>query len=123
MTDSLVQHADNAYEAVRALNHATIGGRAVPAPTVYALLGNLQSAGGYGLAQLLGQMADGLIRSLSEYDVYDHKREPAESVAVANKAMRVAAEHARQVGELLSAAQIAINDQGYNVPEDRRAAT
>ena len=37
--DELVRHADDAYEAIRALNHRTW--RAIPAPLAYGLLGNL----------------------------------------------------------------------------------
>lgn len=114
---ALVQHADDAYEAIRALNHATISGCVVPAPLAYDLLGNLNLVG-YGLAQLLGQLAAGLDRSLSEYDVYDRNRDPADSVALANEAMQAAARHAHEIGALLSAAQVAINLQGYNIHHD-----
>jgi len=109
--EDLVQHADDAYEAIRALNHGTY--RTLPAPLVYALLGNLNNVG-YGLEQLLGQLSTGLTRSLTDYDVYDRNREPGESVALANDAMRQAAQYARLIGQLLSQAQTAINLQGYN---------
>jgi hypothetical protein len=119
-SETLVRHADTAFEAIRALNHGTY--RTLPAPTIYALLGNLQSAAGSGLAQLLGQMADGLTRSLTEYDVYDNNRDPAESVALATEAMREAAHHAQALGRLLSEAQSAISMQGYyNVPDEEGA--
>jgi hypothetical protein len=111
----LVQHADDAYEAIRALNHRTW--RAIPAPLAYDLVGNLNNLG-YGLEQLLRQISDGLTRSLIEYDVYDNNRDPAESVAVANEAMRTAARHAHEIGVLLSTAQSAINQQGYHVCDD-----
>ena len=113
--DDLVQHADDAYEAIRALNHRTW--RAIPAPLAYGLLGNLNNLG-YSLEQLLRQLSDGLTRSLTEYDVYDNNRDPAASVAVANEAMRAAARHAHELGVLLSTAQTAINQQGYRLPND-----
>ena len=113
--DDLVQHADDAYEAIRALNHRTW--RAIPAPLAYGLLGNLNNLG-YGLEQLLRQLSDGLTRSLTEYDVYDNNRDPAASVAVASEAMRTAARHAHELGVLLSTAQTAINQQGYRLPND-----
>src|SRR5262245_14245538 len=113
--DELVRHADDAYEAIRALNHRTW--RAIPAPLVYGLLGNLNGLG-YGLEQLFLQLSHGLACSLAEYDVYDHNRDPAESVAVANKAMWTAARHAHEIGVLLSTAQTAINQQGYTPPND-----
>jgi hypothetical protein len=113
--DDLVQYADDAYEAIRALNHRTW--RAIPAPLAYGLLGNLNNLG-YGLEQLFLQLSHGLARSLTEYDVYDHNRDPAESVRVANKAMWTAARYAHEIGVLLSTAQTAINQQGYNPPDD-----
>jgi hypothetical protein len=109
--EDLVQHTDDAYEAIRALNHGTH--RTLPAPLVYDLLGNLNNVG-YGLEQLLGQIGTGLTRSLTEYDVYDRNRDPAESVALANDAMCTAARLAHNIGALLAAAQTPINLQGYN---------
>jgi hypothetical protein len=111
----LVEHADAAYEAIRALNHRTW--RAIPAPLAYGLLGSLNNLG-YGLEQLLLQLSHGLARSLTEYDVYDNNRDPAESVRTANKALWIAARHAHEIGVLLSTAQTAINQQGYNLPDD-----
>jgi hypothetical protein len=111
----LVQHADDAYEAIRALNHRI--GRPIPAPVAYGLLGSLNNLG-YGLEHLLLQLSFGLTRSLTEYDVYDNNRDPAESVAVACKALWNAARHAHEIGVLLSTAQTAINQQGYNPPDD-----
>ena len=116
--DDLVHAAEDAYEAIRTLNHATVGGQAVPAPLAYDLLGNLDSLG-YGLHQLLGQLAAGLEKSLTEYDMYDRNRDPAESVAQAADALGRAATHAHELGRLLSAAQAAINLQGYHQPTTR----
>jgi hypothetical protein len=113
--DDMVRYADDAYEAVRSLNHATF--RAIPAPLAYALLGNLQGVG-YGLAQLLGQLSAGLTRSLAEYDVYDHNRDPVESVRAATAALREASTHAARIGELLAMAQASINLQGYHDHSD-----
>jgi len=113
--EHLVRHAEDAYEAIRALNHGTY--RTIPAPLAYDLLGNLNAVG-YGLAQLLGQISDGLRRSLAEYEVYDHNRDPADSVATASALMKEAAFDAARLGDLLNAAQIAINLQGYHLPDD-----
>ena len=112
----LVNSADAAYEAIRTLNHGTY--RTIPAPLAYSLLGNLAGAG-HGLAQLLGQINTGLSKSLTEYDVYDRNRDPAESVDMTAEALDSAAELAAQLGELLSTAQGAINLQGYNLPTDQ----
>jgi hypothetical protein len=114
-TDDLAQRSLDASEAIRALNHRTR--QAIPAPVAYHLLGALNNLG-YGLNQLLGQISNGLSRSLTDYDVYDHNRDPAESVAIANQAIDRAARHAHKIGELLAAAQVAINLQGYHDVDD-----
>lgn len=81
---------------------------------VYRVLGFLQSAGGYGLAQALGQIARGLERSLATHDVYeDHGRDPADSVAHAVNDLADAALLLQRVGPLLDAAQAAISHKGY----------
>src|SRR5262245_35940324 len=97
--DELVQHADDANEAIRALNHRTW--RAIPAPLAYGLLGNHTNLG-YAHEQPILPLTHGLARSLTEYDVYDNTRYPAESVRTANKAMWSAARHAHDIGVLLS---------------------
>lgn len=99
-------------ESVRALNHLTIGDDPIPAPEVYAMLGDLAHAA-HLLPQLLTQLADGLTRSLDEYDVYDTTQAPQMSVAQARTQLETAAVLARQVGDALDAAQTAIADQGY----------
>ncbi len=105
----------DAYEAIRSINHATIfTGDGIPAPVVYRVLGFLQSAAGYGMAQALGQLARGLERSLSTFDVYeDDGRDPADSVAHAVNALTDAADLLQHVGPLLDNAQAAISRQGY----------
>lgn len=120
MTDSkprAVQLADDAYEAIRGINHLSISG-GIPAPIVYDVLGNLKTAGGYGLQQTLSQLGEGLGLSLQKYDVYDGEgRVPAESVATARAALEQAANLAHQVGLLLDQAQSAINLQGYRTDD------
>ena len=107
--------AQDAYEAIRSINHATVfTGDGIPAPVVYRVLGFLQSAGGYGMAQALGQLARGLERSLSTYDVCeDDGRDPADSVAHAVSSLTDAADLLQRVGPLLDDAQAAISRQGY----------
>jgi hypothetical protein len=112
----VVQHAADAYEAVRSINHLTY--TTYPAPVVYRTLGNLKNVG-HLLPQALQQLGAGLTRSLSEYDVYeDDGSDPAESVALARAYLEEAAALAGQVGELLEKAQGAINRQGYRTDED-----
>jgi hypothetical protein len=106
--------AETAYEAIRAINHATIWGGGIPAPTIYAVLGNLKTALGYGAKQTLNQLGERLVDSLYDFDVIeDDGRSPAESVAAAVDHMRMAARLAEQIGEHLSAAQSAIAGQGH----------
>ena len=109
------QDAQEAYEAIRSINHATIfTGDGIPAPVIYRVLGFLQSAGGYGMVQAVEQLARGLERSLSTYDVCeDDGRDPAVSVARAAHAMGEAVELLQRVGRLLGDAQAAISRQGY----------
>lgn len=116
---SIEHDAQEAYEAVRRINHATIfTGDGIPAPVVYRTLSFLQSAGGYGLAQALGQLAHGLERSLSTYDVYeDDGRDPADSVSHATTAMNDAVALLARVGPLLDDAQAAISSQGYRTSD------
>jgi hypothetical protein len=110
-------YANNAYDAMREL------GREIPdncpAPMAYSIIGNVKSAGGYFLSHVLEKMAGGLTLSLTDFDVYDSKREPAESVAAANRHLNRAAELARQIAAELESAQTAINSQGYREPGDR----
>lgn len=116
---SIELDAEAAYEAIRSINHTTIfTGKGIPAPVVYRVLGFLQSAGGYGLAQALGQLARGLERSLATYDVYeDHGRDPCDSVAHAVNTLTDAALLLQRVGPLLDAAQAAISRQGYRTAD------
>ena len=110
----MVQHADDAYEAIRAINHLTRG--AVPAPTVYDVLGNLKGVG-HLLPQALTQLASGLALSLNEYDVYeDDGGVPVQAIATATDHLTRAAELAAQLGVELEQAQSAINGQGYRPP-------
>jgi hypothetical protein len=114
-TERIVKDAEDAYNAVRALNHHTLCG-ALPAPAVYAVLGNLKLL---GLAQALDQLGRGLAESLAAYRVYeDDGSDPAQSVALAGARLAEAAVHAAQLAALLEAAQCAINRQGYRTDRD-----
>jgi len=107
----VVQHADDAYEAIRAINHLT--GATYPAPVVYAVLGNLKGVG-HLLPQGLRQLGAGLERSLDEYDVYEaDDADPTPRAISARAYLEEAAVLAAQVGELLEKAQSAISQQGY----------
>ena len=104
-------------EALRAINHLT-GHSPIPAPTAYRILGDLKGVG-YLLPQALEQLCRDLRASLAVFDVYDHRREPGESVmdavALLSRAMRKAAD----LGQLLEDAQAAISEQGYHVDHEQ----
>ena len=106
-----------AYEAIRAINHLT-GHGPIPAPTVYRILGDLKGVG-HMLPQALEQLCRGLQASLAAFDVYDHRRDPAESVMDALALLARASRKAADLGQLLEDAQTAIADQGYRTDDDR----
>ena len=104
--------ADEAAQAVRAINHATITGPPLPAPCVYDVLGALKLLG-YGLDQATGQLADRLAASVETFDLYEcDGSDPADQIAVATAALTRATRTARALGELLDQAQSAIAGQG-----------
>ncbi|MBK8463499.1 MAG: hypothetical protein IPL36_10825 [Nigerium sp.] len=105
-----------AYESIRAINHLT-GHVPIPAPTLHQVLGDLKGVG-HLLPQALEQLARGLRASLVEFEVYDHRREPGESVAEAIGLLCRAARKAADLGQLLEDAQAAISEQGYRAPDD-----
>ena len=104
-----------AYEAIRAINHLT-GHGPIPAPTVYRVLGDLKGVG-HLLPQALEQLCRGLQASLTAFDVYDHRRDPAESVSDAVALLVRAARKAADLGQLLEDAQAAISEQGYRTDD------
>lgn len=113
--ERLVKYADDAYEAIRALNHGTY--RTIPAPLAYSLLGNLRSLGA-ALSQLADQIDAGLRSSLTTYDVYDNDRDPAASVELAGLDLTRAASQANDMAWRFGHAQQAIAAQGYHLPDD-----
>lgn len=117
-TPEAIQEADNAYEALRTMAHLT---RAThPAPEVYRILGNLKNLGSF-LPQISTQLAQGLVKSLQEYDVTEYEgKDPAASVALANDHLARAAALAAQMGEELANAQNAIAGQGYRTAAESR---
>jgi hypothetical protein len=111
-THSPIMFADDAYDAIRAINHSTIWAK-LPAPVVYDILASLKGVG-HLLPQALNQLASGLGRSLDEYVVYeDDDRDPVKSVAEAADHLTRVVELAAALGEELERAQCAIAHQGY----------
>lgn len=112
--EALAHHADTAYEAVRAINHLTIFGPAIPAPDLYQVLGTLAQLG-HGLDQAIGQLSRGLQRSPEFYELYeaDSGHTPAETIDQAVQWLSSAAQHARDCGYNLSKAHTAIAGQGW----------
>jgi hypothetical protein len=120
----IVTRADDAYEAIRAINHATPRGP-VPAPVLYDVLGSLKLLGP-GLQQALAQLGDALTESLAANRVYeDDGADPATRAAACRAALTAAAGHAAHLGDALEVAQQAIAGQGYHPdpPESRRPRT
>ena len=109
---AIVEDADEAYEIIKSIARRSSGG-SIPAPVVYALIGNLKSAGGYTLDEVLRNLADGLLLSLKTHDVYDDGGDPAANADQAAAELRAAAKLAEQIGRHLDTAQSAINRQGY----------
>lgn len=120
-TPPIVDLAEDAHAAIRAINHATLHG-AVPAPVLYGVLGTLKQLGP-GLHQALAQLGDALAQSPAAYRVYeDDGTDPATSIATCRAALTAAAAHAARLGDLLEAAQQSIARQGYHPdpPQPRR---
>jgi hypothetical protein len=110
--EALARLADEAAEAVRAINHLTITGPALPAPSAYEVLGCLKLVG-YGLSQANHQLAARLSDSASMFELYEcDGRDPGDSISAAVTALQRAAEHAQAVGVLLDKAQSSIAGQG-----------
>ena len=109
---AVVDSADEAYEIIKSIARGTAG-RSLPAPVVYALVGNLKHAGGYTLAEVLENIASGLQESLKTHDVYDEGGDAAANADQAAAELGAAAKLAEQIGRHLDAAQTAINRQGY----------
>jgi hypothetical protein len=104
--------ADEAGEAIRSLNHLTLGA-ILPGPEVYEILGNLKAVGDR-LPQALTQIASGLGRSLDKYQVtQDDGGDPVEAIATAADHLTRAAQLAAELGIELDHAQSAIAHQGY----------
>jgi hypothetical protein len=108
----VIELAEAAQENLRELNHRTQYA-AMPAPLIYRYLAELKQIP-HRMPQLLEQLGGGLTRSLDEYDVYDHKRDPKASVDEALKHLATARAAMTAAGVALEAAQSAINDQGYH---------
>lgn len=106
-----VQHADDAYEALRAICHLSGD---YPAPLAYEVLGNLKMAGS-ALSTVAERLSAGLQQSLESYDVYEEDgRDPSLSVAEARKHLERASVLAQDASRALAEAQTAINRQGFH---------
>jgi hypothetical protein len=109
--------ADRAYNAVKEILFELPDN--VTAPTVYSITGNLKLVTGSYMTSLFTSMAEGLSRSLIDFDNYvDDGSNPADAVATANAHLNRAIALAAQLGEELSDAQVAIRSVGYREPGD-----
>lgn len=109
----LTERAEEIHQGIRGMCHES-SGAVLPAPDLFQILGTLQ-AGAHLLPQALNQLADGLVRSLTEYVVTeDDGRTPTESVLTATRHLTRAGWLAGELGRELEAAQEAISGQGYS---------
>jgi hypothetical protein len=117
-TETTTALAQDAYEAVREINHVLTGLAAVPAPLLYDVLGSLKQLGP-ALHQALTQLGEGLQKSLEVYDVYeDNGADPTFTAARSRQYLDEAAALAQRLGLLLEEAQSAITYQGYRTPQE-----
>lgn len=87
-----------------------------PAPVVYGVLGNLKTIGQF-LPETCTQLAQGLVKSLDDYDVTEGDgTDPAESIMRAREHLSRAAELAEQLGAELAKAQEALSRQECRIP-------
>jgi hypothetical protein len=104
-----------------ALHSITLRSRAAhPAPVVYGVLGNLKTIGHF-LPESCAQLAQGLVKSLDDYDVTEGDgTDPAASIMSAREHLSRAAKLAEQLGTELAKAQEALAGQAYRIPGDPR---
>ena len=111
----VVRHADTAYEAIRAINHLTIGGVVVP-PTAYELIGNLKALSNT-LPQAVKQIGAGLAQSLEQFEVFEDKgADPQKTVDEARMHLLDAAADFDAAANKLELAQQAVAHLGFRQP-------
>ena len=113
-----------ACEAAEALARVANGSRerVVPAPTAYALLGELRVLL-WHLDEVTSYLPTGVAASLADprFDVYDRDyrgedRDPAAQARLAATALSEASSALQQAASAIEAAQTALNGQGYRAP-------
>lgn len=119
MSNELAKRAEDAYEAIRYLNHVTQGAK-INAPTIYTMLDDLASTC-TGMQQLLDQLGAALKRSVEEDDVYDLKGDPRQTLIKASIQFSAAGWAAAAAGKSIRDAHVTINSQGLNDPRDADA--
>lgn len=102
-------HANDAYEAIRTLNHITQGQK-IPAPVIYTMLDDLAGTCA-GLQQLLDQLTYGLKRSVDEDNLTDDKGAPRDTLVKASVQFSEAGWAAARAGRALRDAHVTINSQ------------
>jgi hypothetical protein len=105
----LVAHADTAHEAIRAVNHATIRRRPLPAPFLAPVLGTLTRLGP-ALAQACEQLTHALTAAADTYPLgTDDASDPLTRLLDAEDHLHHAARHAHALGEHLTSAHTALS--------------
>ena len=121
LAGQVYDYAATAAEALRSINHLTIGRHPIPAPEMYRTLGELERLT-FGLNQALRQLGHSLGASLGAYQVYDEPgTDPETSVDNARDCLDDAAHHVSAAGHAIGAACTQIAGQGYHdTTEDER---
>lgn len=108
--EEAIEAADEAAEAIRTINHLTLGA-IIPAPDLYRMLGKMAAAV-ERMPQALGQFSVGLERSMGTYQVQqDDGSDPAVATEQAVEHLRHARELADDLGRSLREARAAITFQ------------
>ncbi|HET9873910.1 MAG TPA: hypothetical protein VFP89_15100 [Propionibacteriaceae bacterium] len=116
IADEVTHRAQDVYEHVRAINHSTITRPPLPASDVYPALTALAETG-HALGQAIGQLAECLDRSATEYELRnDDNTDPLATLAQARRQLVTAEANARRLGSDLAAACTLLARQGHRGP-------
>ena len=125
--DRQCEVADRFCEAAHALARVAngTGGRVIPGPTAYDLLGNLKLALAC-LAEVVDFLPRGVRHSLTDerIRVYDEdfltgeQRDPAAQASIAATHLADLLNHLTAANRAAEAAQAALNSQGYRTPAE-----
>lgn len=109
---TLLHRAETIYDTSRAICHAAP--QQVTPPQLYDILGNLDSGYGHLASQVLDHIARAAAETARQVPLtHDAGDDPAQALREAVDLIQQASAKANEVGQLLSAAQHAIAQVGY----------